>query len=255
MKLPRPIFDLVKKAFRHHGCWHYLRMDDSLQGEAQRRKCFPPCEMWPDGLHSFREKGCGEEFLKFHRMMIRNFKWIVNSAPVPKYWYSPWEKFPCWVESKIDVLDPFYLRKLNHRLGSLVSGGSLDELGRFIEGDTLRGSSADTSPDVHSKIHGIVHDYEQTNFGRQDDSDMGNADTAACNEHFWRLHGWIDEVYVRWEHANGETPNQSPLEPMPMGMCDECNQKFDCDSTWLVKWHTYLKSRGVNSVETNPAQD
>ncbi len=245
MRLPQLIFDLAKAAFGHHGCWHYLRMDDSEEGRAQRRKCFPPCEMWPDGLHSFREKGCGEEFLKFHRMMIRNFKWIVNSAPPPKYWYLPWEKLPCWVESTIDVLDPFYLRKFNHRLDSLVFNGSLDELGRYIEGDTLKGNTAETLPDVHSKIHGIVHDYEQNNFGRQADSDMGRAETAAYNEHFWRLHGWIDEIYARWERANGDIPNQSPMKPISMGMCDECDHQLDPDSPWLARWYEYLKSRGA----------
>ena len=37
--------------------------------------------------------------------------------------------------------------------------------------------------------------------------------TAPHNEHFWGLHGWIDERLADWQRAHGEAVEQSPLPP------------------------------------------
>ena len=36
---------------------------------------------------------------------------------------------------------------------------------------------------------------------------------APHNEYFWRLHGWIDNRYVKWQETRGEQVDRTPLEP------------------------------------------
>ena len=114
MELPKNIYDLAQTYFGHHGCWHFLRtIDDDLGGQHVRDRCFPPGDLWPKGLRAQGEPGSGEDFLKFHRMMIRNFKWIVMTAAPPKYFYVPWADFPDWLSSILDAMDPFYRQRLS----------------------------------------------------------------------------------------------------------------------------------------------
>jgi hypothetical protein len=46
---------------------------------------------------------------------------------------------------------------------------------------------------------------------------MGSPDTAHHNEHFWSLHGWIDELFAEWQRAHGEPVDQSPQPPIAAG--------------------------------------
>jgi len=242
MKLPAPIFDLAKKHFACHGCWHRLRLIDSPEYQQLRDKCFPKGELWPNGLKAQGEKGCGEDFLRFHRMMIRNFKWVVKDAPAPKYQYLPWTDFPVWVASVLDALDPFYRQTLSQTLEYMIFNDSLDRLGQFIEGEV------NDFPHIHFTVHGIVHDYEESHFGKQPESDMGYFETAPCNEHFWGLHGWIDEIYARWQRAHGEAVDQSPMVPNMNKMCPECEDRGgrkEFQNSWLLPWKQYLKVRSA----------
>jgi hypothetical protein len=241
LNLPPPIFDRVKMAFAHHGCWHDLRSSTSSGARALRNKCFGKGELgklWPDGLKAQEEAGSGKDFFLFHRLMIRNFKWIIKDA-MPKYQYAPWTDFPCFVASALDAMDPCYRQELAKRLDYMTANGSLDDLGRFIEGPDSN------YPYIHFVVHGIVHDYEDSHFGSQFESDMGVFQLAAFNEHFWRFHGWIDEIYARWQIAHGEDVNQTPLEPGSMShMCRECDEdQTDRTSTWILWWREYLASQ------------
>lgn len=243
MRLPDNIYKLATVYFGHHGCWHYLRLvPDDLGGQEIRANCFPPKEfrLWPGGLRMQGAPGSGEDFLKFHRMMIRNFKWVVMTSGLPKYFYVPWPDFPIWLSSILDAMDPFYRQRLSCAVDEMILNASLDDLGRFIEGSPKIAAF----PDIHSKVHSIVSVYEQAFFGPQPASDMGNPYLSACNEHFWRFHGWIDEIYARWQTAHGENVDQSPLKPMEkMKMCTDCKRRIDSTSPWLAEWQDYLQSR------------
>ncbi|HYM77085.1 MAG TPA: tyrosinase family protein [Candidatus Dormibacteraeota bacterium] len=178
--------------------------------------------------------------MKFHRLMIRNFKWILMTVTPQKYFYVPWADFPNWLSEILDAMDPFYRQRLGCAIDEKVLNTTLDELGRLIEG---RPDKA-TFPDVHSKVHLLVSIYEQNVFGPQPACDMSDPRVAAYNEHFWKFHGWIDEIYARWQTAHGEAVDQSPLKPMePMEMCPECKHPFESVNPWLAQWQAYLRSR------------
>ena len=236
MRLPSPIYELAAKYFAHHGCWHELR--NPKYSQAQRDECFKPGEMLPNPLRSTREKGCGEDFLRFHRLMIRQFKWIVETAPPPKYEYRSWIDFPSWLSQIFDAMDPFYRQKLSRRLYAMVQDSSLDDLGQFIEGE----ESDDLFPHIHYLAHDAISDYERRVFGPQPTCDMSDMSIALYNEHFWGLHGWIDDIYARWQEHHGEKVDQSALKPMMHEMCERC-RAMSGPVSLRVRWSTYLKLR------------
>jgi hypothetical protein len=239
MKLPEPIFSLVQEHFACHGCWHELRLLDSPELQKMRDKCFPkgPGSLWPKGLRSIQQQGCGEDFLRFHREMVRNFKWIVEKQALGSYTYVPWRDFPTWLSSALDQAGgPGYRGKLASDLARMVKHASLDELGQYIEGEN------DAELHIHFGVHAIVHEYEERQFGDQPQSDMGYFATAPRNEHFWGFHGWIDEIYAQWQRSHNERVDQSALKSHMHPTCAAC-QHQDREGSWLPLWEGYLKNR------------
>jgi Common central domain of tyrosinase len=227
MRLPINIYTLTRKHFDCHACWHEMRSPSIPQ--EKRNQCFP-------GLRALGQRGAGEDFLRFHREMIRNFKWLLQDAPGTKYRYRPWYDFPTWIECLLDAFHPTYRRQLKSQLDEILEE-SLDELGVYIEGYGLK----DDFPAIHWVIHGIVSDFEKLNFGPQKTADMGKMETAPNNEHFWGLHGWIDNMYARWQRKNGEQVDQSPLEPQPHKMCDACHHLTANEfSVPRDRWRKYI---------------
>jgi hypothetical protein len=246
MKLPNNIYAMVKEYMGHHGCWHKLRREDYSQ-EA-RNRCFSPGGPshwpWPNGLKEQGQQGSGDDFLKFHRLMIRNFRWIVATAPGPRYSYIPWQQFPPWLIDIFTMVDPRYVTRVNEDLDGIVSNSakSSDDLGRRIEGPQIGAAF----PNIHSNVHGAVSDYEFKHFGAQTSCDMGKASVSMLNEHFWGFHGWIDNYYAHWQIAHGDTVDQSPVKPVTMAeMCVECGPgAFDpADDAWVKSWHAFLEAQ------------
>ena len=80
MRLPDNIYNAVKPLFAHHAPWHNARKPEnrSLRG---------PGTLFP-GLKGIDEPGSGEQFLRFHRDMVRLFKWVLANTPGPAYPFS-----------------------------------------------------------------------------------------------------------------------------------------------------------------------
>lgn len=213
MRLPDPIYAEVKSQMMHHAPWHLARI--------RRSRLFP--QSWPDwdrarlvfpSVKFLDEAGCGEDFLRFHREMIRHYKWILNQHPQIPVTYSPWAQFPAWLEQRFS---PAYISAAKGQITNLIQNGTADELGNFIEATWLDGSPGSN---IHNRSHGEIAAYEALTFPndtRLDDASMGSPDTAHHNEHFWGLHGWIDELFAEWQRAHGEPVDQNPLAPAAMG--------------------------------------
>ena len=151
--------------------------------------------------------------------MIRDFKWFLLNTPGPRYDYQPWAELPVWLRGILDAWHPDYVPGVLARIEFLIQLGTLDELGNFIEG-----VGAKDRPGIHGWAHMWISRYEETQFGKQPESDMGSQHTAPFNEHFWGLHGWIDGFYARWQQLRGDVPDVTPLPPHPNEpkLCDEC---------------------------------
>ena len=237
MRLPLAVYKLTKMYFGHHGCWHRLREPTFTQ--AQRDECFPPDEVFPKGLRNWNEKGNGEDFLKFHRLMIRNFKWILEQLPEPRYAYIPWKDFPDWLAPIIDAADPTYRERLEKELEKKIRTAELDDLGQFIEGAA---GANDDFPQVHWLVHDLVAKYEALIFGRQPAANMSDMSTACFNEHFWRFHGLIDHWYAQWQREHGEKVDQSALMPHEHAMCERC-QTLKSPVSLLPRLEGYIRLR------------
>ena len=236
MRLPLPVYKLVNQYMGHHGCWHRLR--DPSFTQQQRDACFPPGELFPHGLRDWTQQGSGVDFLRFHRMMIRNFKWILQQISPCSYAYHPWKELPQWLAPLLDAMDPVYRDKLFLELSDMVNKSTLDDLGRFIEGPEAN----DDFPQVHWLVHDLTAKYESIVFSPQPRANMADMATACFNEHFWGFHGWIDHWYAQWQKNHGEEVDQSPTKPDHYPMCEYCRE-MKSEVSLLGHWDKYVKLR------------
>lgn len=206
MRLPDHIYNVVKPLFAPHAPWHYTRTEESasLRG---------PGTQFPD-LKGVDEAGSGEQFLRFHRDMVRVFEWVLEDTPGPQYDYVRWDRLPAWLVERFDSWDPEHLPAVHAEIDRLVVEGSAGELGNFIEATRL---SDHPRRNIHNHCHGVVAEYEYAALGEEDarlsDASMNSSRTAPHNEHFWSLHGWIDDLLARWQEQHGEAVDRSPLAP------------------------------------------
>jgi hypothetical protein len=179
-RLPANIYQACIAPFAHHAVWHTARHPD-WSGFAKARKVFPNIKL-------INQAGTGDEFLRFHRMMVREFKWIVANTAGPAYTYEPWPALADFVVQSLDQDPPNYVADAVARIAQLSTSGTADELGNF---EHLPGNS---------------------------DADMDDLAQAPHNEYFWHLHGWIDGLFADWQRNHGEAVDQSPMQPMDMGV-------------------------------------
>jgi hypothetical protein len=208
MRLPDHIYLVARPIFEHHASWHVAR-DPRFPGHAAARRALP-------GLRLIHEPGAGEEFLRFHRVMVRHFKWIITGTRGPAYEYEPWRRLPGWLEAQfrtVSGLPAGYVGRMYEEIERLVVEGTADDLGNFIEATEVRRRRFDN---VHNMSHGLISAYEEREHAgdpRLLGAAMGDPGEAAYNEFFWRLHGWIDDTFARGQRAHGEEVDQSPASP------------------------------------------
>lgn len=214
MKIPdRILLAALEHHFGTHRCWHVARLESQ---EELRRKFPGECG---SRLYSRGEPESGCDFLHYHRRMIRHFKWVIANTSGVTYRYDPWTgpRVPDQIEKLLQA-DGFDLAAAYQGIEELVAGGTASDLGGFIEANIPGGGRPGSA--IHAEIHWAIHDWE-SDLGGDPDADMGDMGTAPANEYFWKLHGWIDELYANWQRAHGETVDQSPA-PMhdPHVKCD-----------------------------------
>jgi len=198
----------LRPHFEHHGCWHKARQDFAYD----LRKMFPgECGKH---LHALNEPGSGCDFLHFHHSMVLNFRWILENVSGINYTYRPWpgKRLPHWTEELFRKYRPdFDLETAYTRIETLVCQDNVDALGAFIEANEL---AIGTGKGIHNKVHRVISQWEKELFGPDNPVDMGSMETAPGNVHFWDLHGWIDQFYIRWQFVHGCDPDLTPISPM-----------------------------------------
>ena len=211
MKLPDAVFAHTNTIFQHHFCWHLAR---SPAGGSIRAAVEPHLSRDLRPIHDTDTAGSGRQFLVFHREMIRIFKHICIQTNFP---FAPWgPRLPRWVEELFEASEehgPQFLPAAYQRIEELIVSGSLDDLGNFIEATSL--ASGQPGAGVHNAAHHLISAFEVQRFGvaAVAGAEMTPFLNSHSNEHFWGLHGWIDNLYARWQVAHGESPDQTPLDP------------------------------------------
>ena len=199
---------------RNHGAWHTARLlerwirHDDLQDWQEARHLYPDVKF-------VTEEGSGRQFLDFHRLMLRHFMWLVEHTPGHEYVFVPWADLPAWLKAAPENLGGFtseYLYAQKTVTDSLVIGPTTtaDQLGSFLESTKLNNSFGSN---IHNLCHAAIAAYEYRGALGYEGAEMDDFATAHYNGHFWNLHGWLDDIYARWQSVHGEPVDQTPLDP------------------------------------------
>ena len=73
LRLPTALYNAVKPVFAHHAPWHLARVRPQNLPAAAQAAWQAARQQFPN-LKFLDEAGSGEEFMHFHRVMVRNFK-------------------------------------------------------------------------------------------------------------------------------------------------------------------------------------
>lgn len=211
MRLPDPPYKHVKHCMAHHAAWHVARLPRSMIGLDPRdvlqwenaKKQFP----W---VIPITHRGAGRQFLEFHRVMIRHYRWILAAERCSPELYRPWKALPGFLNAYFDA---HFRERFQTRVEHLIHHTSDEILGSFLESTLLDKSEL---AGIHNAAHGAIGQLERRKHPEHpglDDAHMDDMGTAHHNEHFWSLHGWIDAFYKRWQIIHGEDPDDSALDP------------------------------------------
>ena len=196
MRLPDPLYGAVRSIFASHGRWHAAR----LPGNAAQRG---PGTEFP-ALRALDEPGSGEQFLDYHREMLRAFTAVAARHPEASYELDRWKRFPSWLADFFAWSQPGFLPGALARAAEIVRSGTADDLGNFLESTLV---SSDPFRGLHNIAHANIAAYEEHRFGAAHpalgDAAMDSSASSPHNEHFWSLHAWIDDLYSELLRRSG----------------------------------------------------
>ncbi len=198
-----------------HNAWHTTRRWDDICGESFAR--FEDCDfaqsLVAEGLwraeYQQGAPGAGVAFLHMHRHMIQMFK---SAFPKHADLFAGWSHVP---RSRVDPANPPPWRTITWSRDNLTGFDILeniedhidefpndDELGLYIE-STFRWTPetpfvGDDRPGAG--VHGALHGQWAIS---RSPANLGRTDTALPNFVFWKLHGFIDDVWSRYRAAKG----------------------------------------------------
>lgn len=179
-----------------------------------------------DGL-----EGSGIDFLCFHHSMMHMFKdecKKVGVAPI-----EPWIDLPTEIEDPENRIiteppNPFngeFPEAYRRTLASLkddqflLSFPSDDELGIFIETAVQKDGITKWDFMAHPEVPAPgIHNFMHNRFSQSaSPADMGDPLKNTFNRRFWRLHGWIDSVWMHYRKLKELShPDCSMyMDPMP----------------------------------------
>jgi hypothetical protein len=172
--------------------------------------------------------GDGYEFLVFHRHMIQALKQLwpnhseqftgftkfpTKAEDVPPQWRSAWEDWPPEVlEAGLigdNIDDP-------ENLAKFPDEGTLGFWLQCNVGQVLPGGPPDMPwVGLHFVLHAKWARPGNTRHG------VNNTESNIDNYMFWKLHGWIDNVWEKYRLAKGLQPDDPKLQADLVASCQE----------------------------------
>lgn len=228
MQLPEPILAAVMQYFdAHHPFWHLARVQESEMKSPREKATWKKARKMFPTLRFRDEPGAGEDFLTFHREMMREYKWILERFPEAGLSYLPWQSIPDDVRQVIETEFGLPVDPGLSSISTLVNSGTLSNIGGFIEPCPAQRFTEGRG--LHDLSHGAVAEIEEKQ-GLASDFSMGSPSTAHRNVVFYQLHGWIDECYAAWQRAHGQIPDLSPKAPSGMHRTQTVTKAMDRES-------------------------
>jgi hypothetical protein len=216
--LPRPVLNWMGARVweKSHDAWHNVRRcrgGFALGGAI----CSNPAVVIPPDQECANAQD-GYAFLVMHRHMIQGLKqafpqhtqlftgfprFPFNATDVPEQWRSRWGTG--WSAQILSVANT--LEAIERNVGQFATEG---DLGRYMQCGTGIGGA--------SSIHGALHFKWVVNSSPYS---LGKQPVNIDNYMFWKLHGWIDNVWERYRVAKGLTPSEPKLKQALIEQCHE----------------------------------
>lgn len=161
--------------------------------------------------------GDGLEFLAMHRHMIESMKQLwpkhaqqfegwehfpTKASDVPPQWQAAWSAWPANIaEAAAKADDP---------------ASHMNEPG--FESEGAFGQWIQTTTGLHGALH---FKWVRSN---NSEHGLGNQFTNVDNYMFWKMHGWIDNVWDRYRAAQGKTPHDQDIRDAVLAQCRQMDQ-------------------------------
>jgi hypothetical protein len=216
-----------------HDGWHLVRKWDQScrKSNATAASCSAAQTLVNQGLWRADVQqgapGDGYAFMVMHRHMIRMLK---MSFPKHEALFSGFEHVPrttsdaqnptswkaiSWTADNIKGFDT--LENIEQHLDQFPTE---DDLGQYIE-NTYKWTAAQPTAPVNapgSGLHGALHSQWAVN-GSPANLILQSVDVR--NYTFWKLHGWIDNVWERYRKAKGMKEDDASYQKALMDQCME----------------------------------
>jgi len=200
----------------HHAVWHFSRL---WEVEPKQNKFVKD----NGGKREDRQEGMagnGLDFLAMHRNMIYALR---SAFPQHKNLWAGWTSVPTDPDDVNDpvpdnhttrLFDANKAKALPILKDDLARFATDDELGLYIETmlDPAPKEPRRTKPDKSTGIHTYLHGrfkVDPTVIDPDSDVSMTNFIGNIKNQRFWRLHGWIDNVWSAYRKLKG-LPDDQP---------------------------------------------
>jgi hypothetical protein len=204
-----------------HDAWHNVRrcrMGGVFPG-GRSPLCNKPELVAPNAECANAEDGY--QFLVMHRHMMQALRQAFPTYPdlfkgfprfpaqasdVPTEWQGRWGTgFAQSVRETAALLED-----IENKLSQFPSEG---ELGKFIQ----CGMMASGASSIHGALHfkWVVNDSPHS---------LGKQTVNVDNYMFWKLHGWIDQIWERYRKAKGLTPDEPKLKQALVAQCQEMDR-------------------------------
>jgi hypothetical protein len=229
---------------RSHDDWHLIRQTDArcFQSSATPESCAFAKELADRGLKRFRYQECsrlgpgdtgpgdGKQFMWEHRHMIDSMN---QAFPQHKQLFTGFEKVP---RSQNDPNNPMPWKAINWSASQTAAIDALENIeenvDKFADEEYLawyiqcrvlwttqnpNGPSDNADSGFHLAMHG-----QWAVFGSP--SSVGEQRVSIENFVFWKLHGWIDQIWHRYRAAKGLTDDEPEYKEGLFNMCKEMNE-------------------------------
>jgi hypothetical protein len=233
--LPQLVLDWMDEyqfAEAHDG-WHLVRKWDQTCRMSNATTCAASGALTRQGLHRAPIQqgapGDGIAFMMMHRHMIMMLKTAFPNhaalfsgfTTVPKSKADPENPHPWhdirWTSNNLRGFDI-----LEHIEDHLEQFPTDDDLGQFIE-NTYRWTPESPMSPVNapgSGLHGALHSQWAVNGSP---ANLIQQSVDVKNFAFWKLHGWIDDVWDRYRKAKGLSDDDPAYQQL---MLEQCNEMF-----------------------------
>jgi len=217
----------------YHAMWHFVRNEGAWQNLTPEQRVGLVDEGWeaPRFEHT---AGAGIDFLYMHQRMIGMVNlWGAGEARDNHHHHSdgknifkviPWYDIPfdhndpVWPMPPVEIDGNPELERIFSRSKELdVTDYYKNRIEtEFTNRQWLTSITLDDfGTELERSIHGWMHMHwspsppENPNSLDVTNDWLGSPFSSHVNKHFWRLHGWIDNLILAWGDANGVEPDLS----------------------------------------------